>query len=58
VETKLFKLGFASIEFEYKVTLNGKVLAEGKTKHPFVNRDFCPVRMPAGIKELLEKNDA
>jgi acyl-CoA thioester hydrolase len=56
VETKLSEITAASITCSYKVKCNGRLLVTGKTKHPFVNKDFKPVRFPNDIKKVLEKN--
>jgi len=56
VETKLTEITAASITCEYKVKCDGKLLVTGKTKHPFVNRDFKPVRFPPDIREVFEKH--
>jgi acyl-CoA thioester hydrolase len=56
VRTKVSEAGPCSLEFFYDITREGKFLAEGKTKHPFVNRQMKPVRIPKAIKEILGKN--
>ena len=55
IKTKLSEISFASIKFEYEIILNNKNLAKGSTKHPFVNKDFRPVKIPVEIKAVLEK---
>src|SRR3989339_234470 len=47
VHTVVSDVGACSIEFTYSIDCGGKVIAEGKTKHPFVNINMKPVRMPA-----------
>jgi acyl-CoA thioester hydrolase len=56
VETRLSEVTAASITCEYKVKCKDKLLVTGKTKHPFVNKSFKPVRFPPDIKEIFEKN--
>ncbi|MCL2799503.1 MAG: acyl-CoA thioesterase [Endomicrobia bacterium] len=56
IETKLTELTAASITCSYKVKLVDKLLAVGKTKHPFVNKTLKPVRFPKDIREMFEKH--
>ena len=58
VYTRVSETGACSIEFSYEIKCSGRLVAEGKTKHPFVNRQMKPVRMPENIKNLLEKKSA
>ena len=55
VETRLTELTAASLTCSYTVTKGDTVLATGKTKHPFVNKTFKPVRFPREIREILQK---
>ena len=55
VFTKVSETGPCSVEFSYIIKRAGGLLAEGKTKHPFVNRQMKPVRMPEDIRKILEK---
>lgn len=52
IVTRIQKLGGASVDFEYEIVNaeTGVRLAEGFTRHPFVNSDWKPVRVPASIK--------
>jgi acyl-CoA thioester hydrolase len=54
VRTEVSDVGACSIEFFYIVTLGKNKIAEGKTKHPFVNSSMKPVRIPSEIQKLLE----
>jgi acyl-CoA thioester hydrolase len=54
VRTRVAELGAASVTFGYEISNGSKLLAEGRTKHPLVNKDMRPVRMPAEIKQQLE----
>lgn len=54
VRTEVSDMGACSIEFSYIVDCRGKLIAEGKTKHPFVNSDMKPVRMPEDIQKMME----
>jgi acyl-CoA thioester hydrolase len=54
VRTEACEIGFASVEFGYDLFVEGKKIATGRTKHPFVNRDFKPARIPEWIKEKLK----
>lgn len=58
VKTKVSKLGFASAEFEYEVFRQEVLIMTGWTKHPFVNKEFRPIKAPVEIKNILEKSDA
>ena len=58
VATKVSEAGSCSLEFSYEIILGGKTLAEGRTKHPFVNRQMKPVRIPAEIQKILENTGA
>jgi acyl-CoA thioester hydrolase len=56
IETRLTEVTVASTTCSYEVKCDGKLLATGKTKHPFVNKMLKPVRFPSDIKELIEKH--
>jgi len=53
VETKIIELKNVTITFGYQIKLNGKLLVSGSTKHPMVNKNFKPSRIPQNLKELL-----
>jgi len=53
VRTGLTRIGPASIEFGYEVVRDSKVITTGFTKHPVVNREFRPVRIPEKIAKIL-----
>jgi len=52
VITRVKKLGGASIEFEYDIVdvESNRAIARGTTLHPFVNKTWKPVRVPASIR--------
>ena len=55
IETRLAKLSFAKIEFEYRVVLNGEVMSEGNTVHGFVDaKTFRPLNLKKAKPELYE----
>ena len=56
VETSICEIKNVTVTFAYKITLDGKILVTGTTKHPLVNYAFKPTRIPQNIKELLEKH--
>ncbi len=58
VRTKVSVSGACSLEFFYELALEGKPLADGKTKHPFVNSLMKPVRIPLEIQKILESAGA
>lgn len=55
IETKIADLGRASITFDYEITNahNGKPIAHGFSKHPFVNHRWKPTRIPDKLRTLL-----
>jgi acyl-CoA thioester hydrolase len=54
VRTRIGEVGPASVTFEYEITCGERRVAAGSTRHPLVNRDFRPVRLPADIRAVLE----
>lgn len=56
IETSISELKNASVVFAYKIKCADKLIADGKTKHPLVNRAFKPIRIPQDLKVLLEKS--
>jgi acyl-CoA thioester hydrolase len=61
VRTWVEELRGASVNFAYELTEaeTGRVLARGKTRHPFVGRDGRPARVPAEIRNnLISGSDA
>lgn len=52
VITRVKKLGGASIEFEYDIVdvESNRPIARGTTLHPFVDKTWKPVRVPASIR--------
>ena len=55
VTTRIKKVGGAHIDFDYEIVNSetGKRLAEGFTRHPFVNAQWRPVRVPAELRAKL-----
>ncbi len=55
VVTRVKKLGHAHVDFDYDVldAETGRRLAEGFTRHPVVNYDWKPVRVPDIIRAKL-----
>lgn len=54
VSTELQEIGPASVQFAHKIFCGEKLLASGHTRHPLVNKQMKPVRMPDEIKIKLE----
>lgn len=56
ITSRVSKLGGASIEFEYEIFNKdtGKKVAKGMTRHPFVDKEWKPVRVPSSIRQRLE----
>ncbi len=55
VVTWIEKIGGASIDFAYEIddVESGRKIAEGTTRHPFVNEQWKPVRVPPSLKSKL-----
>jgi acyl-CoA thioester hydrolase len=55
IRTRVAEVGGAHVSFDYEITdsESGRLLARGMTKHPFVNRDWRPVRVPAELRKVL-----
>lgn len=55
IRTWISHLGRASVTFDYDVlhAETGKLMAHGLTKHPFVNRSWKPIGVPARVKDIL-----
>jgi acyl-CoA thioester hydrolase len=55
VVTRVKKLGGASVEFEYDIydVESGRHVAQGFTLHPFVDKTWKPVRVPAHIRSKV-----
>lgn len=52
IRTWVAELGGAHVVFEHEIlhAETGRRLATGRTKHPFVNKDWKPVRVPATLR--------
>ncbi len=55
VVTRISHVGGASIDFTYEIidVESDRKIAEGTTRHPFVNAQWKPVRVPPKLKEKL-----
>ena len=55
IRTWISDLGRASMTFSYELLNgeNGKKMAQGHTKHPFVNRSWKPIPVPPEVKTVL-----
>lgn len=60
VTTTIKEMRGAHIDFEYDISdaETGKALAKGFTRHPFVNKNWKPVRVPASFKSKLDGTKA
>lgn len=56
VITRVKEIGGAHIDFDYEIVdaESGKRVAVGFTRHPVVNRNWKPVRLPASLREKLK----
>lgn len=44
-----------SFKFEYEVLKNGKVVAEGFTRHCCTTKDLKPVKIPDDLRKIIDK---
>lgn len=58
IRTAVSELGRAHVTFGYEIhdAETGRMLARGSTKHPFVNQNWRPVRVPDAIRRALSPN--
>lgn len=58
VRTLVKEVGAASIVFTYEIVNadTGKLLVTGRTKHPIVNKQWRPIRVPAELKEVFKSS--
>lgn len=45
----------ASFKFEYQILRDGKILAEGYTRHCCTTKDLKPIRIPPDLRKIIEK---
>lgn len=57
IVTRVTAVGAAHLDFSYEVfdAETGRRLAEGFTRHPFINDSWKPVRVPAFFRALLDR---
>jgi len=55
IKTWIKEIGAAHIDFEYEIVNdeNDKKLANGYTRHPFVNKSWKPTRIPKDLRHKL-----
>ena len=55
IRTWVGELGRASVTFQYELINadTGKKMAQGFTKHPFVNKSWKPMPVPPEVKTIL-----
>ncbi|MBF0216468.1 MAG: acyl-CoA thioesterase [Candidatus Omnitrophica bacterium] len=53
IVSRVKNVGNSRLVFEYEITLGGKTVTTGLTKHAFVNRTGKPVAIPEDIREAL-----
>lgn len=56
VRTRLTELGRSTMRFEYEVvnSVSGVLLAEGTTRHVWINRQGRPVSMPESLRAKID----
>ncbi|MFH1778708.1 MAG: thioesterase family protein [Candidatus Omnitrophota bacterium] len=55
VKSRISSIKNTSFIFEYEVERDKDILAVGKTVHVFINRKSKPVKIPAKVRELIER---
>lgn len=55
VKSRISSIKNTSFIFEYEVERDKDILAVGKTVHVFINRKGKPVKIPAKVRELIER---
>ena len=45
----------SSFKFEYEIIKNGKVVAEGFTRHCCTDRNLRPLKIPIELRKIIEK---
>lgn len=55
VKSRISSIKNTSFIFEYEVEREKDILAVGKTVHVFINRKGKPVKIPAKVRELIER---
>ncbi len=53
IVTAVSGVGPASVEFSYEIFTNGRLITKGKTRHPLVNRNFKPIRLPDEVQKIF-----
>ena len=53
IQTTVTGYGRTSLTFQYQIFCNGKLNAEGKTVHVFINQQGKPVAIPEEVQKLL-----
>lgn len=53
IRTTLAEFKGIRMAFTYQILLDGKVLAEGETKHAFTDRDGKPVKVGKDLKAMI-----
>ncbi len=56
IRTWIEETGAAHVVFRHEIVNveTGKLLARGRTKHPFVNKDWRPVRIPEPLRKAFQ----
>lgn len=54
IHTAVSEYGRTSLTFTYKIFCNGKLNAEGKTVHVFINQEGKPIAIPEDVKKILQ----
>lgn len=52
VRTWISEMKNTSLKFEYKISVEERVLATGESVHVFTDKSFKPIRIPEEIKKL------
>lgn len=58
VETQLSQIKNSSLAFDYRVSSAGRLVAEGKTRHVFTNKEGRPTKIPQELKSIFSRSEA
>jgi len=53
VKSSIPEIKNSSLKFEYKLSVDGRLIATGDSVHVFTNRSGHPVRMPGDVRKAL-----
>jgi acyl-CoA thioester hydrolase len=57
IATRVTYVKASSLEFEYEIFMDQKLIATGSTIHVFVNQERKPVKIPAEVTDALTRHE-